>query len=583
MAEQNYGGLASTFGPEEMAKVPMYGGSDSDLQDLKEAQTQALNALQQRYANPNWFKIAAGFAKPQLGGFAASLGSASDAMGDWVEQQRAQELPIAELRAKLAQTNRMMGVRQEAAQIAAQKNLTPDQINEITLRDPALGKSLQESQASRAATVANNINIAKNNAAATGTPMPVLNEMGLPETGSFPPSVDTSGRVVPEFKPLQGGAWTNGIGYNESRNNPNSKNKESTASGTYGVLDSTAQNPGYGIAPAKDNSVAEKDRVGKEYSEAMTKLYGPSWGALAVRYGPNQVEEWKKLGDLSQLPAEAKQYVGQAALAQFPGGNQIPNQSDTHQPSQRAMLDFNIPTNAVNPYGNTSAGIAQTIKDRNDSGKAYLAELDANGNPKNNAISQSVITNLEQSAENPRFDKTMALLADHGLLSAVAHFVQQGGDVSIGDMLHTHIGVDLQGALRELQSKADREFANELFMNFSKMALQNQRAMGVNPNSVRNSELGTIAASSPDASTLPETARLWIRNSNLYNHLDAALWNNANQLQTGTHKDYVLNPNSAYPAWDIKNHPSNQAIIDQYKHALASEHQKFLDRTSKLQ
>ena len=38
-------------------------------------------ALEKRYEQPNWFKVAAGFAKPQLGGFTASLGSAAEALG----------------------------------------------------------------------------------------------------------------------------------------------------------------------------------------------------------------------------------------------------------------------------------------------------------------------------------------------------------------------------------------------------------------------------------------------------------------------------------------------------------------------
>jgi hypothetical protein len=67
-----------------------YNNYDAQIQKLK-------TDLQNRYKNPNWFDVAAGFAKPQLGGFLASLGSASEAMGRNVEQERAQALPIAQL------------------------------------------------------------------------------------------------------------------------------------------------------------------------------------------------------------------------------------------------------------------------------------------------------------------------------------------------------------------------------------------------------------------------------------------------------------------------------------------------------
>ena len=77
--------------------------------EIKEAWDQALEAqdklakdLEDRYAQPNWFKIAAGFAKPQLGGFTASLGSAAEALGENVERQRAIAPTISKMRAEVA-------------------------------------------------------------------------------------------------------------------------------------------------------------------------------------------------------------------------------------------------------------------------------------------------------------------------------------------------------------------------------------------------------------------------------------------------------------------------------------------------
>ena len=57
-------------------------------------------ALEKRYEQPNWFKVAAGFAKPQLGGFTASLGSAAEALGDTVEQQRMVAPTVAQMQMK---------------------------------------------------------------------------------------------------------------------------------------------------------------------------------------------------------------------------------------------------------------------------------------------------------------------------------------------------------------------------------------------------------------------------------------------------------------------------------------------------
>jgi len=70
---------------------------------------EGVQALEKRYEQPNYFKIAAGFAKPQLGGFLASFGSAAEALGENVEQERAQKLPIAQMKAEIERGNILLG------------------------------------------------------------------------------------------------------------------------------------------------------------------------------------------------------------------------------------------------------------------------------------------------------------------------------------------------------------------------------------------------------------------------------------------------------------------------------------------
>jgi hypothetical protein len=91
------------------SKVNPYGAPKQQLDEYQQSLKDQIDALEQRYANPNYFKVAAGFFKPQLGGFAASLGSASEALGENVEAQRAAALPIAQMRAQLAQSNILTG------------------------------------------------------------------------------------------------------------------------------------------------------------------------------------------------------------------------------------------------------------------------------------------------------------------------------------------------------------------------------------------------------------------------------------------------------------------------------------------
>jgi len=74
----------------------------SAFENAFEAKEQYARDLEDRYRNPNWFKVAAGFAKPQLGGFLASLGSAAEALGESTEQQRAVQPTISRIRAEVA-------------------------------------------------------------------------------------------------------------------------------------------------------------------------------------------------------------------------------------------------------------------------------------------------------------------------------------------------------------------------------------------------------------------------------------------------------------------------------------------------
>jgi hypothetical protein len=115
MAEKS--GLDYSVPKEQMINTA--GLPEDEQQNIMDARSRSLDALEQRYAQPNWFKVAAGFAKPQLGGFSASLGSAFDAMGENVEQQRAIAPTIAVERAKLEQMKAMMGKSERAANIVA--------------------------------------------------------------------------------------------------------------------------------------------------------------------------------------------------------------------------------------------------------------------------------------------------------------------------------------------------------------------------------------------------------------------------------------------------------------------------------
>ncbi|MDQ0035844.1 transcription elongation GreA/GreB family factor [Variovorax boronicumulans] len=88
------------------------------------------------------------------------------------------------------------------------------------------------------------------------------------------------------------------------------------AKGRMQVMDATNQDPGYGVRPAADNSLAERERVGSELLDAWLKKYGSEDKAMAAyNAGPGALEKAlarsaKEGGDyLRFLPAETQAYV----------------------------------------------------------------------------------------------------------------------------------------------------------------------------------------------------------------------------------------------------------------------------------
>ena len=101
------------------AAVNPAGLSAEDLGGYLKNLADVTDALAHRYDNPNWFNVAAGFFKPQLGGFAASLGSAGQALGENVEQQRANIAPVAQMRAEMGRMGFVQKQKQAADALVA--------------------------------------------------------------------------------------------------------------------------------------------------------------------------------------------------------------------------------------------------------------------------------------------------------------------------------------------------------------------------------------------------------------------------------------------------------------------------------
>ena len=100
----------------------------------------------------------------------------------------------------------------------------------------------------------------------------------------------------------------------ESGGNPGAVSPKG-AMGAWQVMPNTNANPGFGVAPARDNSPAELNRVGKDYYEAMSQRYGsPTLGAIAYNMGPGATDTWLKGGgNWEKLPQETRNYIGKVS------------------------------------------------------------------------------------------------------------------------------------------------------------------------------------------------------------------------------------------------------------------------------
>lgn len=111
------------------------------------------------------------------------------------------------------------------------------------------------------------------------------------------------------------------VALEESGNDPTQKSKTSTAKGAMQVLDGTAAKPGFGVKPAQDGSMTERDRVGQDYLKKMVTRYDNIGLALmAYNQGPDvadKVQLGKPLSVAEQAKVEAGNQYASRVLARL--------------------------------------------------------------------------------------------------------------------------------------------------------------------------------------------------------------------------------------------------------------------------
>lgn len=228
----------------------------------------------------------------------------------------------------------------------------------------------------------------------------------------------------------------------ESGGNPAAVSSKG-AVGTMQTMPGTLRDPGYGVAPARDQSPAEQERVGKDYLGAMLRQYPDPRAALAAfNWGPGNVDNALRVAGgnvdamLASAPAETRAYVlkvlaqaGQARPTRTAGlevgfrPDRSARQAERQAPSgYRFSADGSqleaIPGGPADRKNNPAPGdLAQAEQALR---KEFIAQI---------KVPQTVVNSYEQiaqAAKNPSAQNDLALIFSYMRMLDPTSVVREG-------------------------------------------------------------------------------------------------------------------------------------------------------------
>ena len=158
-------------------------------------------------------------------------------------------------------------------------------------------------------------------------------------------------------------------------------NKGDRAQGASQVMPLTLRDPGFGVAPARDNSPEEVERVGRDYREAMVDRYDGDLEAAAIAYnaGPGNADKWIAAGrDYAVLPQReqtepyAKGIKAMADASDSPVFQQRPTEAEAAEAVEKLVPD--TPENGEDEGRNTDMLTGEAIVDEFTSGFLGLGD-----------------------------------------------------------------------------------------------------------------------------------------------------------------------------------------------------------------
>ena len=598
MAEQQ--SPLTSFG--DPTKINPYGASDEAIKKYQDALQGGITSLEQRYAQPNFMNIAAGFLKPQLGGLSASLGSAAQAYGENIEQQRAQQLPIAQLKAQLAQSEIAMDANKNASKKVADRRarnlpITPEFVAEIVslAPDSAVAKSLsaelQTQQKQQEITSKIQLNALKAIEAARVAGVEINPEL-YKQAGLKPPSMISSdsnppndGRLPREILPTD--MNTSGASVPSNMTTPSAqldKNVQRLPNGAR-VNDEQMKLSQLGIPiisgirtqEEQDDLKHHQDNKGNWFTKeglpvannASSHLSGHAIDVDSSKLTDENRGALKALGYKQTMPTQDPNHWEMTSVPQ--GGT---------TPAKKQVIatgEYNF--NPLYTPADASKLRSSTDDELNKNANSRYGTLEAVANPKTFRESQNAIESMIKTiTSNSKLAKevTNPLAQKSGIVGGLLSAAEAGMGFNVSG-LAGQINIPVSSAIIGSYNKEQRTFYDVLNTQSAKVAQIQQAMNNVNPSSIRSGEIELYKNASVNPRTqFPNVMLYNLQYSKLNNEMLREMYEKANSIRTNRDKEYSVHPHSRTQMLDIMTSPAMSSIAEKYKEKFDNLNEEFL-------
>ena len=592
----------------------------SDMDEYQLALQQSLTALQNRYSQPNYWKIAAAFAKPQLGGFMASLGSANEVMGEKLEQQRAQEMPIAQLRAQLASSKVSMGQRKKAADIfsnalgvppedaqkmlsgqmplpaGAHQLLRPEIVGQLTMLDAKTGTAaksiLEASQREQDITNKHNENLIKQydidvNNAQLGRSQgitiakPTLLRIGsgynsvLPEGKNEPVLADKSASaVIPQ---LDSSAKPPPVDTGKPEVAPPVANQTKADVSQASNIPKMRVN----VLSTSPKSSGPDGALSNQYIKAYQNLYDAVSSGADVK---TKTQIMNTIGDLNKQMHDKNITPPEIGAPIIAGsGSNAAAQTAKEEPSERVYLDSRqVNFSPLYTQKDVAANQGKSDQEREAISLARLKNLEAAGNTKSFEENQSALDSMigTLTKNSALAHKVTAPLAQYGgITGGTLNGAEEGFGFNIGGLygnLKAPVKAFLIGRLEPTKEKPFLDFLNQ---QASRVTVAQQALNNVNPGTIRNGEIEVYnnVALKPTAQG-PNVMLYNLQYTKENNKMVKEMYDTVQQIISGKHPKYAVHPNSSTPVEDAFRSPAMAEISEKYSKRFKSLNDQFSEK-----